>query len=430
MKITPIFHEAKPVYIAPVNEHASHWGVYAIPWMWRAHDGKIYICVNGTPDNADIGYGKSDEDLTFVSEDDGETFTRIDNKKVKFPSFTGVEPPYRRLSDGRVISLHLCDGNLPIKDVKPAKVFPSVNGEFLFQAIRLGDIPLSSRAVELEEYFPDGTMKVHPVTIDFPSLELSLFGAAKVTDGKETLVDEYVPMAAVRYDTYHTIHALTELPDGTIVGCMSGQAENVSDRVYDMVYLVASTDGGKTFHHRANITSPEDLPKFGYSYENSLTIAPNGDLLVVMRTEHCALPEIEPRTDAMFSRSTDGGFTWSTPVPIADGCVTPHLITLSNGVIVFIYGRPGVHMKYSTDNGESWSEPITLIGKTLSEHYALGDDYMDCKFWDMETYANTFITMTGDNSFLICYTDMKYQTGDSLNHRATLVREVTFEKEA
>ena len=35
MKITPIFHEAKPVFIAPVNEHASHWGVYAIPWMWR-----------------------------------------------------------------------------------------------------------------------------------------------------------------------------------------------------------------------------------------------------------------------------------------------------------------------------------------------------------------------------------------------------------
>lgn len=430
MKITPILHEAKPVFIAPVNERASHWGVYAIPWMWRTPNGNIYICVNGTPDNADIGYGVSEHDLIFVSKDGGESFERISNKDVTVPAFTGVEPPYYRLSDGRFISVRLCPDNVPFENVEPYKIFPGVNGEFLFYAYRLGDIPASSRAVEMEEYSPDGKLiKREPLTIDFPSLEIPFFGAAKVTDGKETLVDDYIPMKSHRFEAYYTIHALCELSDGTILACTRGQAPTVSDKEYDMVYCLASEDGGKTFRYRADITSPTDAPPFGYSYENSLTLAPNGDLLVVMRTEHCAELEIEPTTDAMFSRSTDGGFTWSTPVAIADSCVTPHLITLKNGVIVFVYGRPGVHMKYSPDNGKSWSEPITLIGKTLSEHYAEGDDYMDCKFWDMDTYANTFVEVLSDDTFLICYTDMKYQTGDGLNHRTTLVRKITFKKE-
>ena len=54
---------------------------------------------------------------------------------------------------------------------------------------------------------------------------------------------------------------------------------------------------------------------------------------------------------------------------------------------------------------------------------------MECKFWDMDTYANTLIEVLSEDTFLICYTDMKYQTGDGLNHRATLVRKITFRKE-
>lgn len=429
MKITPVFHETKPIFVAPINEISEHWGVYAIPWMWRTPNGKIYVCVNGTPDNADLEYGFHKNDVLLVSEDGGESFREADKASVKLPSFTGVEPPYYRLSDGRFITVDFCTDNEPITDFVPRKTFPSVNGEFLFYTLRLGDIPPASRKVMLEEHMPDGTVKHSPLLIDFPSLELPLFGAAKVTDGKATLVDEYIPMKSVTFRSYHTIHALCELPSGTILACASGQAASVNDRVYDMVYLLASEDGGHTFRYRADITSPTDAPKFGYSYENSLTVAPNGDLLVVMRTEHCAVPEIEPTTDAMLSRSSDNGHTWSTPVPIADGCVTPHLVTLKNGVIVLIYGRPGIHMKYSTDSGKSWSEPITLIGKTLSEHRARGDDYMDCKFWNMDTYANTFIEVLSEDTFLICYTDMKYQTGDGLNHRATLVRKITFKRE-
>ena len=429
MRILPVLHEPKPVFVAPVNEHAQHWGVYAIPWMWRTPDGKIYICVNGMPDHAGITYGVSPQDILFVSEDGGESFRQTDGQQVTVPSFTGIDAPYYRLSDGRFISVRLLPNNAPIQDVTPTKTYPGVNGETLFHVFRLADIPLACRQIELEEYATDGSVARYPLSICFPSLEIPVFSAAKRTDGKEILVDTYIPVPELRFQPYYTIHALCELSDGTIVGCMSGQAASVTDRAYDMVYLVASEDGGKTFRYRADITSPNDPPAFGYSYENSLTVAPNGDLLVVMRTEHCVPLEIEPTTDAMLSRSTDNGFTWSAPVPIADSCVTPHLVTLQNGVIVLIYGRPGIHMKYSTDSGKSWSAPITLIGSTLSEHRARGDGYMECKFWDMDTYANTFIEVLSEDTFLICYTDMKYQTGDGLDHRATLVRRITFRKE-
>ena len=109
--------------------------------------------------------------------------------------------------------------------------------------------------------------------------------------------------------------------------------------------------------------------------------------------------------------------------------MTPHLITLKNGVLVFLYGRPGIHMKFSTDSGHTWSEPVTLIGKTLKEHRARGDGYMDYKFWDMDTYANTFVSVVDEETFAVCYTDVKYQTGDGLDHKATLVRRITVRAE-
>ena len=429
MKISPIFHPAVPVFVAPVNAATQRWGAYAIPWMWREPSGKLVVCVNGTPDNCDISYGFSTKDLYFVSEDEGKSFSPADPEGIRVPSFTGVEPPYLPLSDGRVVAVHLCEGNLPIGDVPVQKRFVGVNREVLLHTFHHSDIPKECRAIEMEIYEKDGTRHCRPIEVNFPSLEISTFVASRSTNGKETICDEFVPVSEVRYQPYQSIHSLLELADGSIAGMMCGQSPKVSDREWEMVYMVVSEDGGKTFSPRAAITTEEDPPRFGYSYENSMTVAPNGDLLVVMRTEHCVPLEIEPSTDAMFSRSTDGGYTWSRPVPIADSCVTPHLITLKNGVIVFLYGRPGIHMKFSTDSGHTWSEPVTLIGKTLEEHRARGDSYMDCKFWDMETYANTFVSVVDEETFAVCYTDVKYKTGDGLDHKATLVRRITVRAE-
>jgi len=193
--------------------------------------------------------------------------------------------------------------------------------------------------------------------------------------------------------------------------------------------MVVSEDGGHTWKKRSTIGVFDPEMDLGYAYENTMTIAPNGDLLVAMRTERCVPKDIQRRTDTMFSRSTDMGRTWSFPVPLVDSSVTPHLVTLKNGVIVLVYGRPGVHMIYSTDNGYTWSDPVTIIGKTLKEHEALGDDYMDCKYWNMDTYANTFLSVVSDDTVLLCYNDMKYQTGDGLDHRATMAGRITFAAE-
>ena len=134
-------------------------------------------------------------------------------------------------------------------------------------------------------------------------------------------------------------------------------------------------------------------------------------------------------TGTMFSRSADNGFSWTKPVAITDSSVTPHLITLDNGVIAFVYGRPGVHVRYSTDNGSTWSEPHTVIGKTLEQFTAEGVEYMDCKYWLQDSYCNTFMYPVSEDTVLLCYNDMKYDSGDGLEHRASLVRKIRFEKE-
>ena len=131
--------------------------------------------------------------------------------------------------------------------------------------------------------------------------------------------------------------------------------------------------------------------------------------------------------DALLTRSKDGGKTWSEPVSVADSSVTPHVIALNDGVVILIYGRPGVHFKVSEDNGETWSEAYTIIGKTLSEETALGKSSFECKYMDMDSYSNTFVEKISDDTILVLYNDMKYKGEDGQTHKATLVRKITVE---
>lgn len=55
------------------------------------------------------------------------------------------------------------------------------------------------------------------------------------------------------------------------------------------------------------------------------------------------------------------------------------------------------------------------------------DDDRICKYWDQDTYANTSLYAVSEDTVLLQYNDMKYQTGDGLDHRATLVRKITFQ---
>ena len=86
-----------------------------------------------------------------------------------------------------------------------------------------------------------------------------------------------------------------------------------------------------------------------------------------------------------------------------------------------------MHFKYSVDYGKTWSEPISIIGKTLKEERLdLRDDF-DSKYADTVSYSNTFVEVTGDNSLLVLYNNVKYVGDDGLYHKAAFVKKITFD---
>lgn len=154
-----------------------------------------------------------------------------------------------------------------------------------------------------------------------------------------------------------------------------------------------------------------------------LTVAPNGDLLCVTRMEMCLdHPRSGSTAGTMLFVSKDNGFTWSEAREIADSSVTPHILTLKNRVVLLIYGRPGVHFRYSLDNGETFSEPVSIIGKALEQELADGAGYMECKYGNSCSYSNTFAEVLEDDTVLVLFNDLKYrEPGDAQCHKAAFV---------
>ena len=88
--------------------------------------------------------------------------------------------------------------------------------------------------------------------------------------------------------------------------------------------------------------------------EPGLALLPNGDLLTVLRNG-------EGNAPLYFSRSTDGGRTWSDPVRSRLHGQYPGLLTTSSGLIITTYGRPDNRLAVCLDGeGEGWPYEITV----------------------------------------------------------------------
>jgi hypothetical protein len=94
--------------------------------------------------------------------------------------------------------------------------------------------------------------------------------------------------------------------------------------------------------------------------EGDLARAPNGDILMVMRSGGDHTTWRPPLTPMYLCRSSDEGQTWTIPAPIAEFGSNPNIVTLANGIIGVIYGGNGTWMKFSNDNGHTWQGPLEL----------------------------------------------------------------------
>ena len=206
--------------------------------------------------------------------------------------------------------------------------------------------------------------------------------AYRSTDGWRTVEDTeltfhlgpHVPSmgedGVVRINTLN--HQAVVMPDGSAVGMCYGYCDH--DIVYTDImhkgwekyphafklykyssWCLGSEDGGKTWHYRGCVPALPEMGDEGWA-EPGLTLLPNGDLLTILRNG-------EGNAPLYFARSYDGGRTWSDPVRSRLNGQFPGLLTMSNGLIVAMYGRPDNRIAVCLDGcGDGW--PYEIIVST------------------------------------------------------------------
>ncbi len=419
-----------PVCVSPDNEATRRWGVCALPRLWRRPDGSFLLRVNGEQDAIMESAKVQAPNEYFLSWDNGDTWEPWPegDRETDMRNVTTIEPVFVPDRNGTSLSVRRPHAPAVIEGFTPTKRFLAGNNEYEMTTYLRAELPEECTATELVTWDSTGKeLSAVPVRLDIPELEYYVVGGARLYNGDKVEIAELIPQPAKERE-YTPLHSVKRLADGTLAGLVWGQNPEISDRFYGIVYFAVSTDEGRTWTKRGTVGVYDEALLYAYTEENSFAQNRDGSLTVVMRTEHCWPQEKAYGTPAMVSRSEDGGFTWTKPVPAADSSVTPHLVPLANGVLALVYGRPGVHMKYSEDGGKTWSEAYTVIGKTVEQHKAAGDAYMDYKYWNMDSYSNTFLFPVSEDTVLLCYNDMKFDPGDGVNHKAAMVRKIRFAK--
>lgn len=410
-----------------MTDAVARWGVYAIPRMWREPDGTLIVRLNGEEDSADVENMHAAPNLYFSSSDDGESWHSVPDgdERYDISVLTGIDPPYLRRADGETLYFQYEKGLRPIHDAPSRKEFLAPCGDAVLRTWRFGDIPSDAKGLFFGR-IRGGREELFRTEIDFPSREVAVNAFAKCAD-------TYLPVEPYLQPFLFKLPylcSLTELSDGTLVALATGQNPSVCDRYCSEVYLLASTDGGRTFRYRSTVASDAFRVPYGYGGDGgevSMTRDACGNLFVVMRMDMSIHPDCDEEKlwSAMLCVSRDGGFAWSTPRAVADSSVTPHIVALDGDVLLLIYGRPGVHCKISTDGGSTFGEPHSIIGKTLDEERALGRSDFESKYANAVSYSNVFYEKLSGDTVLVCYSDLTYPDENGIPTKAAFVRRIT-----
>jgi sialidase-1 len=222
--------------------------------------------------------------------------------------------------------------------------------------IRAGAIAWRYAPLEEQREIEARDIEVRPTPSGEAAYAYGVF-AEKSYDGGETWVAKPVdyphrPLTMA----FHEHATFLRLSDTTAMRLVYSRTR-AKKRYYELNAL-RTEDNGESWFTVPVASDPRE--EIGYG-ESAILRCANGDLLVLMRTE-CAGGTRE--TMAM-TRSTDGGFTWSSPVETKMHGHPPDLLMLSNGHILCTYGYRtdpmGVRAMFSTDDGRSFAESSLVV---------------------------------------------------------------------
>ena len=158
-------------------------------------------------------------------------------------------------------------------------------------------------------------------------------------------------------------------PDGSLwIACYGHRVENREPWDAWGAMFLRSTDAGKSWNlvgqipYTPTAEDQSDPAKWDGFTEPAITFFPDGSLFCVLRT--CdATAENRP---LYWSRSTDGGRTWTQPQVFDRYGVWPGFVRLKNGSTILTFGRPGNFIRISRDPaGLKWSKKFTILDPAL-----------------------------------------------------------------
>ena len=177
--------------------------------------------------------------------------------------------------------------------------------------------------------------------------------------------------------------------------------------VFQPVFMV-SDNNGEAFEFRGTIPY-EPIPnadrffaeRDGFS-EPDIAFLPNGNIVCIMRTQDC-----RGNGPTYISHSNDEGHTWSKPEIFDDLGVLPSVVTLTCGVTLALYGRPGIYLRATSDpEACRWEERVTVLEP------------------EVKSCCNASILVTGNNTAAIVYSHFTYPDNNGVPRKTILFQNV------
>ena len=155
----------------------------------------------------------------------------------------------------------------------------------------------------------------------------------------------------------------------------------------------------------------------GYG-ENDITLAPDGSMIRLIRTNG---DTIKPGP-CYFTRSTDGGYTWSEPTQFDWLGVWPCLLTLKCGVTLASYGRPGIRVRATADPAcLEWDEPVEILESIRKPEPYPGHTL------NTASCCYTNMIALDDRTAALVYSDFRVKDEQGIPRKTMMFRTITVE---
>lgn len=384
-------HLSEPVMVAQA-EQKEEWGFFQFPVMARAADGTLVIDWQMKADSHTTYHTKAERGhVPMVSYNEGKTWQSWDKTHYV------VTDSYREvLKDGRVIQVYTPKSE-DITHYKNLKAVAKV-GENTYYRIK--DLPEILHGVYIKIWDADlkNSRIIHSKLNDDEALRSAINGLMPIVWWGNIKEMKDGSLVAGTYPGYYLGEDGKPLPEG--------------------VSFYKSNDQGNSWRLISKIPYRPDYKKDPVApykadkgfCEPAFEVLADSTFICVVRTGG-ASPMYK-------SISKDRGCTWTIPEPFTPNGVKPLLMTLKNGTLVLVSGRPGVQVRFSLDGtGESWTEPIEMMPFMCGGEYDL---YASCGYVSIEE--------ADKSTFYITYSDFKQKNNKGDIRKTIFFRKITIDR--